>query len=294
MDMHQLRSFVAVAQMGTLTLAAETLFLSQPALTAHIKSMERELEVDLFKRSSGGMKLTRAGEAFLPYAEKAIKGMVELESFGATLAAKYTDEIIIGVVDPLPVPKLARFIQKFSKMFPDTRIHVRFGVTGSILNKVRTREHVFGFAIGESPMRNIREIPLQKIRYHLVAPLEFKDRIDPENVKSIEKLPWIDMPDYAAGHEIARAFWKKSRINPETRIESDRNVEILYLVGAGIGISLIPDNIVAQGEKLGIEILHYENWYSEETMNFVYSSELEDDPKVLEAENIAREIWLGD
>jgi len=62
MELYQLKTFVTVAEEGHLTRAAERLFTSQPAISAHIKSLEEELGVTLFHRTPKGMQLTTEGE----------------------------------------------------------------------------------------------------------------------------------------------------------------------------------------------------------------------------------------
>ena len=69
MDILKLRSFVMVARLGHLTRAAEKLFLTQPAVTAHIKAIEQEIGLALFDRAPGKITLTRAGEILLAEAE---------------------------------------------------------------------------------------------------------------------------------------------------------------------------------------------------------------------------------
>ena len=65
MDILKLCSFVMVARLGHLTRAAERLFLTQPAVTAHIKAIEQELGIALFDRAPGRISLTRQGELLL-------------------------------------------------------------------------------------------------------------------------------------------------------------------------------------------------------------------------------------
>jgi DNA-binding transcriptional LysR family regulator len=76
MDVHvrDLRYFVAVARELHFTRAAETLYVSQPALSKQIRALERQLRVTLFERDHGNVRLTRAGEALLPYAERMVDG----------------------------------------------------------------------------------------------------------------------------------------------------------------------------------------------------------------------------
>ena len=80
MELYQLSSFAAVAELGHLTRAAERLHVSQPALSAQIKALEDELSVALFERGAGGMSLTAAGRALLPEAERVIAAAQRLRS----------------------------------------------------------------------------------------------------------------------------------------------------------------------------------------------------------------------
>src|SRR5438876_202110 len=74
MDVHlrDLRYFVAVAQQLHFTRAAETLYVSQPALSKQIRALERQLRVTLFERDHGKVRLTRAGTELLPHAERMV------------------------------------------------------------------------------------------------------------------------------------------------------------------------------------------------------------------------------
>jgi DNA-binding transcriptional LysR family regulator len=93
MEFFQLRTFVTVAEEGHLTRAAERLHTSQPAVSAHIKSLEEELGVLLFKRLPKGMQLTAAGKRLR---EKAVKTL-DLEN-EIRIQAKLLREGITGVV----------------------------------------------------------------------------------------------------------------------------------------------------------------------------------------------------
>ena len=74
MDVHvrDLRYFLAVAKQLSFTQAAETLYVSQPALSKQIRALERQLRVTLFERSRGAVQLTRAGAELVPHAERIV------------------------------------------------------------------------------------------------------------------------------------------------------------------------------------------------------------------------------
>ena len=78
MEIYQLRTFLAVARLGSLTRAAEQMHISQPAVSKQLKALEEELGALLFDRLSFGMALTKAGETLLPHAERTLFEAVEL------------------------------------------------------------------------------------------------------------------------------------------------------------------------------------------------------------------------
>lgn len=85
MELYQLRTFVAVAREGQLTKAAESLFTSQPAVSAQIKALEDEFGLKLFERSAAGMTPTPAGEALWEEAERLLNASRDLSAKAAAL-----------------------------------------------------------------------------------------------------------------------------------------------------------------------------------------------------------------
>jgi DNA-binding transcriptional LysR family regulator len=96
MDVHlrDLRYFLAVAEQLHFTRAAETLYVSQPALSKQIRALERQLRVTLFERDRGGVRLTRAGAALRPYAERMVDGW---EGAKASLSKASDCTLVVGM-----------------------------------------------------------------------------------------------------------------------------------------------------------------------------------------------------
>ncbi|HEY3070821.1 MAG TPA: LysR family transcriptional regulator, partial [Gaiellaceae bacterium] len=73
----QIAAFVETARRRSVSRAADALFISQPALTARLKGLEADLGAELFIRTPRGMRLTDSGEAFLPYAVRALETLTD-------------------------------------------------------------------------------------------------------------------------------------------------------------------------------------------------------------------------
>src|SRR3954467_10637917 len=73
----QLEAFVEVVRLGSVTGAARALYVTQPALTARLDALERDVGAPLLVRRRGGVRLTEAGRTFLPYAERALQAVAD-------------------------------------------------------------------------------------------------------------------------------------------------------------------------------------------------------------------------
>ena len=101
MELYQLRSFVAVAELGHLTRAADKLHVSQPALSAQIKALEEELELELFERRSSGMMLTAAGKRLVGEAQKLLSAAQSLRNEARTIKGEVVGVARVGTLsDP--------------------------------------------------------------------------------------------------------------------------------------------------------------------------------------------------
>src|SRR5438132_6928967 len=96
MQLPEIEAFVEVARRGTLSRAASSLFVTQPALTARLQRLELDLGEPLFLRTPRGMRLTDAGRAFLPYAERTLAELEEGRRLVANLGSGRAGQLAIG------------------------------------------------------------------------------------------------------------------------------------------------------------------------------------------------------
>src|SRR6266536_2009561 len=132
----QIEAFVEVVKLGTVLRAAESLFITQPALTARLHGLERELNQQLFARSGRGLRLTDAGRAFLPYAERALRALADGREAVEDLAAGRAGRLIIGATGSVSSYVLPAVLKRFRLEHPRVELTVRTGHTEHVLELV--------------------------------------------------------------------------------------------------------------------------------------------------------------
>ena len=118
MELYQLRSFAAVAELGHLTRAADRLHISQPALSAQIKALEDELGVPLFERLSSGMELTAAGRRLLPEAHKVVAAAQVLRSHASAFKGEVAGRVRVGTVSDPEFIRIADLLAQAVVAYP--------------------------------------------------------------------------------------------------------------------------------------------------------------------------------
>ena len=135
MDSTAVETFLAVARHGSVTAAADELHTVQSNVTARVKQLEAELEVELFVRHSRGMMLTAAGSRLVSYAQR-------FNSLSAEAAAAVRDEdavrgaLRIGSMETTAAVRLPDVLGRFHQDHPHVQIEVRTGTTSELLEHV--------------------------------------------------------------------------------------------------------------------------------------------------------------
>ena len=149
----QLRYLVAIADAGTFAAAADEEFVSQPALSAQVKELERKLGTVLFERTPRGAMLTAEGAAVVERARVVLREMDELvrasQFDGTTLRGK----IVLGVIPTLAPYLLPRLVKEFTVRHPSAQLHIRELRTNEMLESLREGSADFGLLALPVPSR---------------------------------------------------------------------------------------------------------------------------------------------
>jgi len=246
MDLTLLRAFVMVAHEGNLTRAALHLHLTQPAVSLQIKHLQETLGVTLFTRTSRGLALTRDGQALLPHAERALAAAGDVQRAAAALRHEVRGKLRIGTILDPAFLRLGGFLRQLVETWPHVETALRHGMSGWVLDEVRSRELDVGYYIGQPgpDADTFHAITLTRFQYRVLAPAGWKDRVkDAHDWRALAALPWIWTPPASAHNRLLTRLFEAAHAKPVMVAEVDQEPSMLDLVKSGVGLTLARDSI---------------------------------------------------
>ncbi len=290
MELYQLRSFSAVAELAHLTRAAEKLHISQPAVSAQIKALDDELGVILFERTPQGMLLTAAGRKLLPEAEKVVAAAQALKSRARAIKGEVAGRVRVGTVSDPGFVRIGDFLAQAVMEYPLLEIEIHHEVTGVALTKVREGELDAAFYYGSVTLPDVASVPLLDFGWRVVLPSAWGDRAKQLSWDEIVAMPWIVAPPVSTLRVLADDLFRERGKAPETRVEADNEAVIRSLVVAGAGVALIREDLAREAVAAGEAVL-WSNFRPETTLHFLYRKQREQDPEIRALLDVLHHVW---
>ena len=290
MELYQLRSFAAVAELGNLTRAAERLHLSQPAVSAHIKALEEALEVALFERTPSGMALTAAGRLLLHEAETVMAAAQQLRSRALALRGQVVGHIRLGTLTDPEFIRLGDLVARAFERSPLVTIELHHEITGAAFDKVRDGQLDASFYYGERTHPAVAALPLRAIAFRVAAPASWRERVEHADWNAVAALPWIMTPTTSSHYALATALFRAHGVEPATLIEADNETVIRSLVASGLGLALVREDLGLADSAAG-SICMWGDVRLATTVSFLYPKEREREPALAALVGLVRDLW---
>ncbi|MDG1750950.1 MAG: LysR family transcriptional regulator [Thalassotalea sp.] len=274
MEFYHLRSFVVVAETKNLTQAAKRLCSTPPAISAHIKTLEQELDTALFVRSTKGMTLTEKGQLLLIKAQKTLDSAVDM----VNLAADNQDELIghfsLGLNQSIQALKGAEFIDNISENCPGISLQLQQSSTGKIMTEIQTGQMDGGYIYGEIP-DGFTAIEIKQENITTIAPKNFASEKIITQLDLAQSM-WITMEQYCPFDKVLK---QKLGTSIQSKVQSAHDQSRLELVKNGLGLSFI-ELAVAEKEQLTGDIQIIPQLSFQMPLSFVVLTKRLNDPIV--------------
>jgi DNA-binding transcriptional LysR family regulator len=255
LELRQLRHFVAVAEELSFTRAARKIPLAQSALSASVRSLERTLHTELFKRTGHSVVLTESGEVLLAEARKVLRALDEAQDAVADVEGGIRGTVRLGILQALAFPPLADLLFAFREERPQVQLDVRVEPRGSreLLRSVQQNrlDAAFVSIPGESPA-DVDVLPLKAVPLAVVIPRDH--RLAGKPTIAIDELAGEMFVDYPEGWGIRRIVdqtFKDNHLQREIVVEVGDSPTACALALCGLGIAfLIPSTVPSYGNVL--------------------------------------------
>ncbi|HET9682206.1 MAG TPA: LysR family transcriptional regulator [Candidatus Limnocylindrales bacterium] len=257
MQLAQVEGFVEVAHRGNLSRAAESLFITQPALTARLRVLEHEVGTALFRRGGRGMQLTEPGRAFLPYAERALRTLRDGVAMVGQLPI--AEALVLGAAPAISTYTLPGLLVSFAEARPEARLIVRTGHSEEILDQVLRGDLDVGLirALNHPDLESLLiledELVLVADPGHALAR---RRRITPSQIGEARLILFDRTSSF---YELTSRLFRQAGSPPRGVLELDNIDAAKRMVLAGLGVALLPrtavDDELATGRLRSIELV---------------------------------------
>lgn len=240
-NLEHCKTFYCVANCGSITLAAQKLFISQPAVSQSVKQLERQLGCALFFRTSKGVKLTAEGEVFYSRVKRAFDEIEQGERELSEMLGMESGEIRIGASDMTLQFFLLPYLEQFHKQYPNIRISVSNGPTPETLFSLR--EGSIDLGIVSTPVDMHDDISIfecGEINDIFVAGKRFeylKDKVI--SLSQLEKLPVIFLEKNTSTRRSIDEFLSKCKVEIVPEIELATSELIVRFAERDLGIGFV-------------------------------------------------------
>lgn len=241
MELSQLRTIIHVAELGSLSKAADRLHIAQPALSRQVRMLEEELGVRLFDRHGRGMVITEAGQEVLRHAYRITAEIQEIRANVADSDASLYGHVSIGmpptVSDVLAVP----LVSAFQARHPQATIRIVSAYSSYILDWLHKGEVDVAILFESKSARSLRSEPLLQESLHLIGPCDAD--LSPDLPVPFSDLKQMKLLLPSSGHSLRNLLddcLRGTGVALNVTVETDSYSTLKNLVQAKHGMTILP------------------------------------------------------
>lgn len=247
-DWHSLRSFVAVAEEGHITRAAERLNTQQPPLSMRMRALEKRLDVQLLRRKPRGVELTAAGEVLLAHARTLLEQHARALDAVQRAGRGELGRLCVGTIPTGPMhPLMPSSVRQFRDRYPDAAVTLEECLADELLQ--RLRDERVDVAFMRSVPRDVSGLAVEILltepmvvalpRGHVLAKQRATTPVAMRNLRD-EGFIVFARQQGPALYESTLAACQRAGFSPRISQEAPRVTTALGLVAAGLGVCAVP------------------------------------------------------
>ena len=246
------RVFKEVAEAGNITAAAQTLFISQSAVSQSIKQLEAELQTRLFARNSRGVTLTADGRMLYEYVRSAM-GLLET---GEEKLSQSRDlqmgHLTIGASDTVTSQFLLPYLDRFHRQYPAIHIQIISGRSHKVLGLLQSGKVDIAFASTPQEGASLEPFPCLATHSIFVAGAEYPCDFDHVyTLEEIARFPLILLERKASSRLYLEKYFLQNGLHLNPEIELGARSLLVDLAAIGFGVAGVTEEFVRRELESG-------------------------------------------
>ena len=250
MELHQLRYFVAAAEAGTMSLAAERCNIAQPSLSQQIQKLEYSLGTMLFDRLGRGISLTPAGKALLPRARRILAEVLDVQTHLLGDVSEGVGRFAIGAIPTMAPYLLPDLLVSLREQFPRCELIVREDFTENLVRQMTDNQ--IDVALVSTPIEHelIQVDVIGSEPILVVAPVDHPlCQCESIGLPELRMEPTITLSEvHCLGRQIS-GFCSTRGLARHVSCQTTQIATVLELVDRGLGVSLVPAMAAAREQS---------------------------------------------
>src|SRR3954468_15190186 len=251
MELRQLEYFVAVAEEGGFTRAAERVHISQPGVSAQVRQLERELGAPLFDRSARSAGLTPAGRAALGAARAALASVDAVRSAVDEVNGLVRGELTVGMVTACTVVPLFEALAAFHRSHPGIAISLLEDNSDRLVEQVRSGAADLALigAAGDAP-EGLGSFTVFRGRLVAAVPAGHPLLDGPVTLDAIDRHPIVCLPEGTGVRAVLDGARARGRPRPGIALQAAAPGAVMDLAERGLGVAVLSESMVAEQDGL--------------------------------------------
>ncbi len=259
MDIQALKAFIAVAELNSFSLAAEQLYLTQPAISKRIKGLEEQLNSPLFDRHNRSLSLTNTGHSLLPKAREIVQLVSDTQLSLKNMNHQVEGRLKLGTSHHIGLHRLPPYLKSFVAQYPKAELNLKFMGSESAYQAIAQRQVELALTTLEAEAND------DQLPEGIISETLWQDEMifvcsNNHPLSKIEQIQLKDLSEYPAILPEANTFtfkllaekFKQQNLKLNAPMPTNYLETIKMLVSVGLGWSLLPASMLDNAEEAGL------------------------------------------
>ena len=241
MNLQQLRTFIEIAELGSLSRASSRIRIAQPALSRQMKLLQQEVGVVLFERHHGGMRLTAAGSELLHRVPGLIRQLDQVYADVRSMAGAIRGQVVFGIVPTVSYVLAGRLASRIATDMPEVSLRIVEGYSGHLVEWLQRGEIDAAVIYGPGTSLHMRVEALLLEDLAVIGPrASHLSSRTPVSIAAFARLPLV-LPSRPHGlRMVVESAAHRAKKALQVKFEADSFRVLVELVERGLGYTALP------------------------------------------------------